>query len=52
MAKYCLKISVLHINVLCIIVSSIRDLYMMQGQECQDGNDSGRGKRLRVLSCC
>jgi len=44
--KYCFKILVRGINVLCI-TSNIRDLYTMQGQEGQDGNGNGRVK----LSC-
>ena len=44
-----LKFWGLGINVLCIIVGNIRDIYTMQGREGQDWNGSGRGK-LRV-SC-
>ena len=44
-AKYCFKIWVL--GIFSIIITYIRDLYMMQGREDENGNSSGRsGVRL------
>ena len=61
-AKHYFKIWVLCINVLCIIVSNIRNFYAMQGREGQEGSAVDEGnfrvscrvakeKKLNLISC-
>ena len=50
-AKYCSKTWALGINVLCIIVSNIWDLYPMQGREGQERNNSHRTQETFVIVC-